>query len=281
MINYYLLTKPGIVLGNLVTVAAGFLLASKGSFNLPLFLATLIGLGLIMASSCILNNDINSESDKKMERTKNRALVTGLIARENALFLAVFLGLAGGFTLYYFTNLITLFVASIGFVVYVLIYSFWKCRTIYGTAIGSIAGAIPPVVGYTAVSNSLDMGALILFAILVFWQMPHFFSIAICHFDDYLKADIPVLPIKKGMERTKIHMVVYIIGFILSSAMLTFYGYTGSIYLLISTLIGLSWLTLCITGFNRKDHEHWAKQMFRLSLVLIMAICFVIPFDKV
>ena len=115
MINYYLLTKPGILLGNLVTLAAGFFLASKSGFDLALFLATFIGLGFIMASSCVLNNDINSESDKKMERTKDRALAKGIIARESALIFAVLLGIIGFVVLYAATNPLTVMVAGLGF----------------------------------------------------------------------------------------------------------------------------------------------------------------------
>ena len=281
MINYYLLTKPGILLGNLVTLAAGFFLASKSGFDIWLFLATFIGLGFIMASSCVLNNDINSESDKKMERTKDRALAKGIITRVSALVFAVLLGIIGFVVLYAATNPLTVIVAGVGFFVYVFLYSFWKCHTIYGTAIGSIAGAIPPIVGYCAVSNRLDLGALILFAILVLWQMPHFFSIAIYHFDDYKKANIPVLPIVKGMYKAKVHMVIYIVAFMMACAMLTIFGYTGNIYLAMTTLVGAAWLFLCINGFKSLDDRLWGKQMFRLSLVMIMILCIVIPFDRV
>lgn len=281
MINYYLITKPGIIFGNLVTLAAGFLLASKGGFDILLFLTTLLGLGFIMASSCVLNNDINSESDKKMERTKDRPLAKGTISRESALAFAALLGLIGFVILYVFTNPLTVLVAGVGFFVYVFLYSFWKCHTIYGTAIGSIAGAIPPIVGYTAVSNRLDLGAVILFSILVLWQMPHFFSIAIYHFDDYKKANIPVLPIMKGMYRAKIHMVIYIVAFIAACAMLTFFGYTGNVYLALTTVVGAAWLYLCINGFKRLDDQLWGKQMFRLSLLIIMILCVLIPLDRI
>lgn len=281
MINYYLITKPGIIFGNLVTLAAGFLLASKGGFDILLFLTTLLGLGFIMASSCVLNNDINSESDKKMERTKDRPLAKGTISRESALAFAALLGLIGFVILYVFTNSLTVLVAGVGFFVYVFLYSFWKCHTIYGTAIGSIAGAIPPIVGYTAVSNKLDLGAVILFSILVLWQMPHFFSIAIYHFDDYKKANIPVLPIMKGMYRAKIHMVIYIVAFIAACAMLTFFGYTGNVYLALTTVVGAAWLYLCINGFKRLDDQLWGKQMFRLSLLIIMILCVLIPLDRI
>ncbi len=279
MINYYLITKPGIILGNLVTVAAGFLLASKGIINLWLFLATLVGLALIMASACVFNNYIDRQTDKKMSRTKNRALVIGLIPERNAIFFAVLLGILGNLTLWVYTNPLTVCVAGVGFFFYVVLYSLWKSRTIYGTAIGSIAGAVPPVVGYCAVSNHFDMGAVILFTMLVLWQMPHFFSIAMYHFDDYRAAQIPVLPIVKGALRTKVHMVLYIAGFIVTAAMLTVFNYTGYVYLVVAVTLGAAWLTLCITGF-RADSDHiWGRKMFSLSLVLIIAICFTIPFD--
>ena len=100
MINYYLLTKPGIILGNLITVAAGFLLASKGMIDFWLFFATLMGLALIMASACVFNNYIDRQIDKKMKRTKNRALVTGLISGRNAIVFAIFLGIIGNLILF-------------------------------------------------------------------------------------------------------------------------------------------------------------------------------------
>ncbi len=279
MINYYLLMKPKIILGNLITVAAGFLLASKGQVDFWLFFMTIIGLAFIIASSCVFNNYINRQIDKKMERTKNRALVVGLISGRNAIVFATFFGIIGSLILLLYTNLLTVIIAFVGFFVYVVLYSFWKCRTIYGTAIGSISGAVPPVIGYCAVSNQFDLGAFILFSIMVFWQMPHFFSIAMYHFDDYVAAKMPVLPVKKGMLRTKIHMVFYIIGFILASLMLTIFDYTGYVYLLVTMSIGVAWLGLCMKGFKSDNDQLWGRNMFHMSLLVIIAICFIIPLD--
>ena len=279
MINYYLITKPGIILGNLITVAAGFLLASKGHLDLGLFLETLLGLALVMASACVFNNYIDQPIDKKMERTKNRALVTGAISGKQAIMFAVLLGLLGILVLFLYTNLLTVLVAAIGFFVYVVLYSFWKCHTIYGTAIGSIAGAVPPVVGYCAVSNRFDLGALILFGMMVLWQMPHFFAIAMYRFNDYVAAGIPVLPAKKGFLRTKIHMLLYILAFIFVAALLTFFDYTGNVYLAVTLIFGFAWLALCLKGFTTNNDKRWGWEMFRLSLVLISTMCFVIPFD--
>ncbi len=279
MLNYYLITKPGIILGNLVTVAAGFLLASKGTFNFWLFLATLLGLTLIIASACVFNNYIDREIDKKMERTKNRPLATGIISKNKALLFGTLLALAGAWSLYRFTNILTLMVTAVGFFTYVFLYSMWKGRTIYGTAIGSISGATPPVIGYCAVSGQFDAGAMVLFAMMIFWQMPHFFSIAMYHFDDYAAANIPVLPIKKGIDKTKRRMVLYIVCFLFATPLLTIFGYTGYLYFAAAAVLGVLWLALCLRGYKREDTERWACQMFRLSLIIITALCLVIPFD--
>lgn len=281
MINYYLITKPGIVLGNLFTFAAAFFLASKGEFLPTLFFASLIGLSLIMASACVFNNYIDRDIDKKMQRTKNRALVIGAITPTKALTFATILGVLGHAILFFYTNGLTTLIAAIGFFTYVVLYSMWKRHTIYSTAIGSVAGAVPPLVGYCAVSDRIDLGAIILFAMLVLWQMPHFFSIAINNLKDYTAADIPVLPVRGGMLKTKIRMVVYIVAFIFAACLLTLFHYTGYFYLVIVTTIGLSWLRLAFKGFERKDEQLWGKQMFQLSLLMIMAVCILIPLDVI
>jgi heme o synthase len=283
MKTYYMLTKPGIIMGNIVTTASGFALASKGHFDLGLFLTTLLGLALIIASAGVFNNYIDRATDAKMSRTKDRALARGLISTKNALIYGSVLGLTGVMTLGYFTNLLTVVVAVTGFVVYLILYAFLKYRSFYGTIVGSIAGGVPPIVGYCAVNNRLDEGALILFLILVLWQMPHFFAIAIYRFDDYAAVSIPVLPVQKGMHITKIHMVFYIVAFIFTSLLLTVTEYTGYIYGVVSALLGLTWLALCLSGFKIETTEdkRWAKQMFRYSLVVIMGICVIIPFDIV
>jgi protoheme IX farnesyltransferase len=270
-------------MGNLVTFAAGFLLASNGKIDFFLFFSTLLGLAFIMASGCVFNNYIDRKIDKQMDRTKNRPLVTGLISHKNAIIFAVGLVILGNLILAFYTNALALLIADIGFFVYVILYSFWKCRTVYGTAIGSIAGAIPPVVGYCAVSHQFDSGALILFLMLVLWQMPHFFSIAIYRLDDYASVAMPVLPVSKGMQVTKIHMLLYIMAFIVTSLLLTVAGYTGYMYGIIAACLGASWLVLCINGFRieASQDKQWARRMFRLSLVVTLGICAAIPFDLV
>ncbi len=278
--TYYLLMKPGIIMGNLITTVSGFALASRGAFDLPLFLATMGGLGGLIGSACVCNNYIDRHLDAKMTRTKRRPLVIGLITHQKALLFGAVLGLAGIAILALFTNLLALTVAMIGFFVYVLPYSFGKCRTVYATAIGSISGAIPPVVGYCAVSHQFDMGAALLFIILVLWQMPHFFAIAMFRLRDYTAASILVMPVTHGPHATKKRILLYVIGFVLATLLLIPFGYTGPYYLAAALLSGAAWLILSLQGFKTDNDEMWARKMFRLSLWIITLFCTVIFVEK-
>lgn len=277
--TYYLLTKPGILMGNAITLVGGFAMASKGHFDFPLFAGTTAGLGGVISSACVFNNYIDRERDAKMERTKNRALVKGIISPRNAVIFASILGVVGTLILALTTNALAVTAALAGFFIYVVLYGIWKSRSVYGTLIGSMAGAAPPVVGYCAVTNHFDAGALLLFAILVLWQMPHFYAIAMYRFNDYVAASIPVLPVKKGVPLTKIRMLLYIIAFTTVSLLLTLMGYTGYAYLIVAALLGLSWLVLCLKGFKSENDKPWARQMFFLSLVIITVLCGMISFD--
>lgn len=277
--RYCLLTKPGILMGNAITTIAGFILASKGNFNFWLFLGTLIGLSLIIASGCVFNNYIDRIADAKMRRTKHRPLVQNTITPRQAIGFALLLGVLGIGVLALFSHFLALVIALFGFFVYVILYSFSKYHSIHGTLVGSVAGAVPPVVGYCAVSNQLDAGAWILFAMIALWQMPHFFAIAIFRLEDYAAASIPVLPLKKGVLTTKIQMLLYILAFIGVSCMLFAFDYVKYGYLFVTVLLGLSWAWLSIQGFKSKNDKLWARKMFIFSLVVIMGLCFAIPFS--
>ncbi len=276
---YLLLAKPGIIMGNAITATAGFALASKGRFDPGLFLATLAGLSLIIGSACVFNNYIDRNVDLKMERTKARALAIGVISVERALFFAVCLLLSGIAVLMVATNLLSVSIALFGFFSYVLLYSFSKYRTIHGTLIGSLSGSVPPVVGYVAVSGQLDLTALTFFTMMVLWQMPHFFAIAIYRLKDYASAGIPVLPVKKGVHAAKIQMMLYIIGFIAVSMLLAWVGEMGILYLLTATALGLGWLWFSIIGFQSGNDRQWARKMFVASLVVIIGLSAAIFFS--
>lgn len=271
---YYQLTKPGIIYGNALTAAAGFFLATSinGTFSLGLFFAILAGTSLVIGSACVFNNFIDKDIDQLMARTKIRALVTGSISTKNALIFATILGVVGFILLAAFTNSLAVNIGLIGFVDYVILYGVSKRHSIYGTLIGSIAGATPIVAGYVAVTNRFDPAALILFLILVFWQMPHFYAIAIYRLDDYQSAKIPVLSITKGTKLTKIHMLLFTLAFAITVPLLTILGYTGYFYLTVMLLLSIIWLGLSLKGFRVGNEKRWARQIFLLSLIIIMAL---------
>ena len=280
--TYYYLTKPGIIYGNAITTIAGFLFASQSHIDFKLLLATLVGLSLVIAAGCVLNNIFDRDIDARMARTKNRAMVTGQVSNRNAIIYAVVLVLVGIKVLLLFTNLLTTIMVLIGFAVYVGAYTPLKHRTVHATLVGSIAGAVPIVVGYTAVTNQFDLGATLLFFVLVTWQMPHFYAIAMRRLDEYRAASIPVLPAKNGVSFTKITILVYIVLFILATTSLTYFKFTGLIYLFIMAICGLAWLFLGLQGFKKTiDEKVWARKMFLLSLIVLLVFSFTLSLSAI
>ncbi len=277
---YYRITKPGIIYGNALPAMAGFLLASKGSFHVGLFLGMLFGLSFVIASGCVFNNIYDEDIDARMERTKNRAMVTKTIPKSSAYIFGALLGIFGILILFFFSSPLSLAVALVGFVVYVCIYTPLKRRSVYAALVGAIAGAVPPVVGYVSITNHLDLAAWVLFFILVFWQMPHFYAIAIRRFDEYASAIVPVMPIKQGIRTTKIHMVVYTLGFVFFSILLTVHKYTGYTYAIVMMLTGLTWLFFVIQGFWAKDNTKWAKKTFLFSLIVLTVFSVIVSFGN-
>jgi protoheme IX farnesyltransferase len=276
--QYYYLTKPGIIRGNLMTALAGFLFGSRGDIQIVELIATMAGLGAVIASGCVFNNYIDRGIDKKMARTDKRALVTGEISGKQALIFATLLGVGGALLLNVFTNYTTLLVALAGHFFYVVVYGYWKRRSVYGTLVGSISGAIPPVVGYVAATNQLDLPALLLFIILASWQMPHFYAIAMYRRDDYKAADIPVLAVKAGMETSRKHILSYQVLFLAAVASLGILGFAGYSYLVVMLLAALWWLW---QGLNASDKELvvWAKGIFKVSLVVLTLFSLMISLD--
>ena len=282
MIKPYLqVTKPGIIVGNLISVVGGFLLASKGSINGYLLILTLLGVSLVVASGCAFNNLIDRDIDPKMERTKNRVLVRGLASARVTFALATILGIAGFVVLYFGANPLAMWLSVMGFVVYVGIYSLYmKRHSVYGTLIGSLSGAAPPVIGYCAVSNNFDAGALILLAIFSLWQMPHSYAIAIYRFKDYQAANIPVLPVVKGIAVAKHHITFYIIAFMFATLMLSIGGYAGYKYLVVAAAVSVWWLCMALSGYKAQNNDRiWARKLFVFSIIAITTLSIMMSVD--
>ena len=136
---------------------------------------------------------------------------------------------------------------------------------------------MPPVIGYCAVSNHFDLGAVLLLVIFSLWQMPHSYSIAILHLDDYAAARIPVLPVRFGVPVAKKHILFYIPAYTLAAVMLTLTGYTGYSYLVVVGLLGIYWVRIALSGYRASDDRVWARKMFAFSIVNIMVLSFMMP----
>lgn len=275
--DYYLLTKPGIVRGNLITAAAGFIFASRGDVEGLRLAMTLAGIGLIIAAACVFNNIIDRNIDRNMGRTKKRAMAAKTIAIRTAIIYGALLGTLGFVLLAAFTNLLTVILGVVALFSYVVLYGYAKRRSVHGTLVGTLPGALPITAGYTAVSGRLDVTAMILFAILIFWQMPHFYSIAIYRYKDYKAAGLPVLTVVKGIRAAKVQIVAYIVGFLLAVSSLYLAGSAGKIYLAVMVVVGLWWLALSLKGFSGGDQDDkWAANLMGVSLVVLLTFSIMI-----
>jgi len=277
--EYYYLTKPGIVRGNFINTLAGFLLAASGNVDFAMLGYTLLGISLIVACGCVLNNILDIKIDSKMKRTQKRALVSGRISKKRAFIFAIILGLLGSLLFGFFINKLSLLLSLFGLFMYVVVYGYFKRASVHGTVIGSISGAIPPVVGYVAVTNDLDLGALLLFLTIVFWQMPHFYAVAIYSSNEYKAASIPVLPVVKGIESVKRQTIYYLVAFCGAILSLWALGYTGFIYLLGAGGVSLYWLKVGLDGLWTKENNLWAEKVFNVSLIVVFVWCISIGVD--
>ena len=284
--DYYELAKPGLVYGNLIPVIAGFLMGDAYQaigFQFIELIGVLVGIALVMASGCVFNKVIDAVIDVRMKRTKNRPIVAGRISRRAGYLYGIVLGLVGFALLGYFSNAVAAYVGVIGWLVYVIFYSLWAKRSgTYGALVGSIAGAVPPVVGYAAAVGYLDLGAFLLFLILIVWQMPHFYSIGIYRVDDYRAADIPTLPARQGITRTKYSIVGYIWAFLIIAPLLAVFGYAGVIYGITVVALGFVWLVVCLYGFRRGvNAKRWARAMFFVSLAVMVGTFLALAVDSI
>lgn len=280
--DFVQLTKPGIIFSNSITVFGGFWVASGWKIDWLLMIYTLVGTALVMASGCVLNNYLDRDMDRKMTRTQKRALASGKISPQIVLGYGILLGVVGITVLGLLANPLAALLGLIGLFVYVWIYTAWFKRTsVWSTFVGSFSGAVPPVIGYCAVIPELDKGAWILFGILFLWQPPHFWALGIRRMEEYRAAGFPLLPVVRGSYVTKISMIRYIVLLVPVSILLTFFGYTGQIYLYTATILGLWWAFMSIKGFKARDEELWAKKMFIFSINYLTILFIVMVIDTV
>lgn len=272
--SYLQLIKPGITISNTLSALAGFFLATTlVPFNLLALIGGIGGTALIIASACALNNILDRDIDKRMKRTAKREVASGSISVPNAMIFLTILGLAGFTIILLWTNALTFLLGIIAYIWYVAIYGIAKRTTPWSTVIGGVAGALPPMAGYTALTGSVDAGAIILFLILFFWQLPHFYAISMFRRDDYAKAKLPVWAVKYGMASAKLQIFISVVLYALVAPLLTFFGYTGIIYLVVSTALSIYWVYKGVVLYKKGDDVKWAHTMFGISLLILMAMC--------
>jgi protoheme IX farnesyltransferase len=265
--DYYVLTKPGIIRGNLLACIGGFFLGSSGAFLWSNFFAVLAGTSLVIGSACVINNYLDRNIDKHMSRTKDRALASGRVTAQAALLFGATLGMLGFAILLIWTNSLTALLGLVGFVTYVAVYTPAKHRTPYATLLGTIPGAVPPVAGYTAASGHLTLACALLFVILVAWQMPHFFAIAIRRLNEYKAAKVPVWPAVYGRQQTRMQMIMFAGIFLLAIIAFGKTGYASDLFVLVMLVYGVYWASKLLKPItNEAEWTPWAKTVFLVSL---------------
>ncbi|MDF0725325.1 heme o synthase [Cytobacillus sp. S13-E01] len=278
--DFLALIKIGIVNSNFITTFTGLWLAlhfTGMSFlgNLDNVLYALIGSSFVIAGSCSINNYIDRDIDHLMERTKTRPTVTGKVKPNRVLIMGILFTLVGTILLL-LTTVTAAIIGLIGAVTYVFLYTIWsKRRYTINTVIGSISGAVPPLIGWAAIDPQLDMVAWILFLIMFIWQPPHFLAIAMRRVEEYRAAGVPMLPVVHGFAMTKRQMVLWVACLL----PLPFYLFSlGVPFMILATLLNLGWLVIGIYGIKMKDDVKWAKYMFVYSLnyLTIMFVAMVV-----
>lgn len=289
--DFITVTKTGIVKSNVLSTAAAFWLAAQtfggsvhtlaGISGFLLFIYTCIGSALIIASSCVLNNFLDRDLDKLMERTKNRPSVQRM-SPKLLLGYGISLGIAGIVLLATLVNVASAVLGLLGIFFYVIVYTMWMKRTSsLNTVVGGIPGAIPPMMGWCAVTGGLDAGAGILFIVLFLWQPPHFLALAMLRSDEYRNAGFKMLPSESGTVEAKWQMLIWTAAMVPASLLLFLLPSLGYLYLIVMTVLGGVYIIYALQGVFGKvqDEKRWAGKMFGYSLIYLVAMYAVIFID--
>src|SRR5210317_599728 len=241
--NYYELCKPNVVLMMLITALVGSLLASKTLAPLSLIAFAMLGIGLCASSAAAINQIIDRKADANMNRTENRPIPQGEVSPINASIFAFILALLGAAILVIYVNTLTALLTLASLIGYAFVYTVYlKRATPQNIVIGGLAGAAPPLLGWTAVTNSVDPNSLLLVLIIFAWTPPHFWALAIHRKDDYAKENIPMLPVTHGVQFTKLQIILYTIILILVSLLPFVVMMSGILYLISALILGAIFL---------------------------------------
>lgn len=266
-----LLVKGFVLIANALPIVSGFWIAlyfTGASFleHWELFFLTLIGGTLVMAGALILNNWYEVDLDTKMARTQERPTVTGHFSLKAVLIMGISATVLGHILLL-FTTMEAFIYAFLGWLTYVVFYTFWtKRRTTLNTVIGSVSGAFTPLIGWAAITSAWHIVPIVLFLVLFIWQIPHTFAIAMRRHDEYKAANVPMLPVVYGFRVTKRQSLLYILSLLPLPLLLPSLGIP---FMTIITLLNIGWIILAVRGLSAKDDIEWANHMFYYSLTYL------------
>lgn len=270
--DYLELCKPRVVLLMLLTVVVGMYLAAPGWISLILVGYTLAGIGLCAGSAAAINHLVDRHIDSIMARTKKRPVARGKVSVAQALWFAVLIGVSGLSILVVFVNKLTALLTFVTLIGYAGVYTgYLKRATSQNIVIGGLAGAAPPLLGWTAVTNQLDPQALLLVLIIFTWTPPHFWALAIYRFEEYQNAQIPMLPVTHGIQFTKLNVYLYTILLLVVSILPFVVGMSSWIYLTGALMLGGRFLFWAHKLYYT-EKPTVAMQTFRFSIVYLMAL---------
>lgn len=276
----YRLTKPGVAYGNLITTVAGYLFAANGLIDWIVFAALTLGTWMVIASACVINNYLDQDIDIVMTRTKNRPLLTGEVTPRQALILGVLLGVIGLAVLILYTNYWVTAAGVFGWIVYVWLYgALGKRKSVHGTLVGAISGAVPIWAGWLAVYPGFDIVGMLLFMVIFFWQMPEFYAISIFRKDEYAIAGVPVSSVIRGIDATVRHIFVYTLLTTGSAIALIVSPLTSTSMLVVILLLSMRWVYIAASGLKSQNQVKWAKSEFHFALLFLVVFCIVLALN--
>jgi heme o synthase len=271
--DYFELTKPKVVSLIVFTAVVGMFLATPGLPPLAALVWGTLGIGLASGAAAAINHVLDARIDAEMARTRSRPLPQGNVSEALALSFAFVLGAGSMLILAVAVNALTAVLTFFSLIGYAVIYTVWlKRATPQNIVIGGAAGAAPPVLGWTAVTNSVDPNALLLFLIIFAWTPPHFWALAIARREEYMKAGIPMLPVAYGVEFTRLHILLYTILLCIVTLLPWLTGMSGLIYLAAAVVLGVIFTRHAIALRRSDAPAHLPMTVFRYSINYLMLL---------
>jgi len=277
--DYYEMCKPRVVMLMILTAMVGMFLAVPGMVPWDILILGNLGIALVAGSGAVVNHLIDYRVDSVMKRTHNRPIPQGRVDQKQAALFATTIGIAGMLILLFWVNPLCAWLTLASFVGYAFIYTgYLKRATPQNIVIGGLSGAMPPLLGWSAVTGTIEPGALILVLIIFAWTPPHFWALAIHRKEEYAKTGIPMLPVTHGEHLTKIHIILYTVIMFLITLLPYLTGMSGPIYLLAAVVLGLGFLWWSLMLMYRPKAST-AMDTFRYSIVYLMVLFVVLLID--